>query len=66
MAKSLNLKDIAEGVENEAQMSFLRVNACDEIQSYYCSKPLAADEVAGRLRADYSEEHVRAASNLSR
>jgi diguanylate cyclase (GGDEF)-like protein len=50
MAKSLNLKVIAEGVENEAQMSFLRAHHCDEIQGYYFSRPLAADKVADMLR----------------
>ena len=50
MAKSLRLKVIAEGVEDEAQMSFLRKNHCDEIQGYYFSKPLAVDEVADKLR----------------
>jgi EAL domain-containing protein (putative c-di-GMP-specific phosphodiesterase class I) len=50
MAKSLNLKVIAEGVEDEAQMSFLRAHQCDEIQGYYFSKPLAVDKVADKLR----------------
>ena len=50
MAKSLNLKVIAEGVENEAQMSFLRAHQCDEIQGYYFSKPLPVDQVADKLR----------------
>jgi EAL domain-containing protein (putative c-di-GMP-specific phosphodiesterase class I) len=50
MAKSLHLKVIAEGVENEAQMTFLRAHQCDEIQGYYFSKPLAVDKVAGKLR----------------
>jgi diguanylate cyclase (GGDEF)-like protein/PAS domain S-box-containing protein len=49
MAKSLNLKVIAEGVEDEAQMSFLRAHQCDEIQGYYFSKPLAVDKVAEKL-----------------
>jgi EAL domain-containing protein (putative c-di-GMP-specific phosphodiesterase class I) len=50
MAKSLNLKVIAEGVENEAQMSFLRAHGCDEIQGYYFSKPITAAEVADKLQ----------------
>ncbi|MGD0414504.1 MAG: EAL domain-containing protein [Terriglobales bacterium] len=60
MAKSLNLKVIAEGVENEAQMSFLRAHQCDEIQGYYFSKPLAVDKVADKLRGDNPEPHARA------
>jgi EAL domain-containing protein (putative c-di-GMP-specific phosphodiesterase class I) len=50
MAKSLRLKVIAEGVEDEAQMLFLRSHQCDEIQGYYFSKPLAAEKVADKLR----------------
>jgi EAL domain-containing protein (putative c-di-GMP-specific phosphodiesterase class I) len=49
MAKSLKLKVIAEGVENEAQMAFLREHQCDEIQGYYFSKPITAAEVADKL-----------------
>jgi diguanylate cyclase (GGDEF)-like protein/PAS domain S-box-containing protein len=60
MGKSLNLKVIAEGVENEAQMSFLRTQRCDEIQGYYFSKPLAVDEVAGKLRDNDAAVLVRA------
>jgi diguanylate cyclase (GGDEF)-like protein/PAS domain S-box-containing protein len=63
MAKSLHLKVIAEGVEDEAQMSFLRAHQCDEIQGYYFSKPLAVDKVADKLRGDHPESHVRAQAN---
>ncbi len=58
MAKSLRLKVIAECVEDEAQMSFLRAHHCDEVQGYYFSKPLAADEVAGKLRGEDSAAHA--------
>jgi diguanylate cyclase (GGDEF)-like protein/PAS domain S-box-containing protein len=60
MAKSLNLKVIAEGVEDEAQMTFLRAHQCDEIQGYYFSKPLAVDKVADKLRGDHPEAKVLA------
>jgi EAL domain-containing protein (putative c-di-GMP-specific phosphodiesterase class I) len=56
MAKSLNLKVIAEGVENEAQMSFLRTLQCDEIQGYYFSKPLTAEKAADKLRGTVVHE----------
>jgi diguanylate cyclase (GGDEF)-like protein/PAS domain S-box-containing protein len=50
MAKSLNIKVIAEGVEDEAQMSFLEAHHCDEIQGYYFSRPLGSDAIAAKLR----------------
>jgi diguanylate cyclase (GGDEF)-like protein/PAS domain S-box-containing protein len=64
MAKSLHLKVIAEGVENEAQMSFLRAHHCDEIQGYYFSKPLAVDKVASKLRG-HPEPYVGLAALVS-
>ena len=51
MAQSLNLKAIAEGVETEEQMLFLRAHNCDEVQGYYFSKPLAASDFAEKLRS---------------
>jgi diguanylate cyclase (GGDEF)-like protein/PAS domain S-box-containing protein len=59
MAKSLRLKVIAEGVENEAQMSFLRAHHCDEIQGYYFSKPLAGENVADKLRGSSADRQAR-------
>jgi len=50
MGRSLNLKVIAEGVEDEGQMSFLRAHGCDEIQGYYFSKPLSVEEAGDKLR----------------
>jgi diguanylate cyclase (GGDEF)-like protein len=50
MAKSLNLKVIAEGVENEAQLTFLREHGCGEFQGFYFSRPLDVKNVASLLR----------------
>lgn len=44
MAHSLGFKTIAEGVEREEQLGFLKAEGCDEIQGYYFSKPLSASE----------------------
>lgn len=44
LAHSLGLQTIAEGVETEEQLTFLRKQGCDEIQGYYYSKPCSVDE----------------------
>ncbi|VVC75900.1 Phytochrome-like protein cph2 [Aquicella siphonis] len=42
MARELNVKSLAEGVETEEQLRFLQSKGCDYIQGYYFSKPLEA------------------------
>ncbi len=42
MAKSLKLRTIAEGVENEQQLQFLRDKDCEEMQGFYLSRPIYA------------------------
>ncbi|MBI4756013.1 MAG: EAL domain-containing protein [Betaproteobacteria bacterium] len=44
MAHQLDKEIIAEGVERSEQVAFLRVAACDMIQGFYFSKPLAAKD----------------------
>ena len=49
MAHSLRLKAIAEGVETEAQLAYLRSIGCDEMQGYLFSRPLPAEEATQLL-----------------
>jgi diguanylate cyclase (GGDEF)-like protein/PAS domain S-box-containing protein len=50
MAHALRLKVVAEGVENEAQRHFLAVHACDEMQGFFFSRPVPADECTTLVR----------------
>ncbi len=50
MARTLGLKTIAEGVETEAQLRFLKSLGCDEGQGYYFSRPLPPEALADFVR----------------
>lgn len=50
MAKSLNLKVIAEGVETKEQLNFLIENDCDEMQGYLYSRPVQANSISKMLK----------------
>ena len=52
MAHGLNMKVLAEGVENEGQLALLVASRCDQIQGYYFSRPVRADAIATMLRED--------------
>ena len=51
MAHSMKLEVIAEGVENDAQLAYLRRHGCDEMQGYYFSRPVPQEEFEQMLMA---------------
>jgi len=51
LGRSLSLTIIAEGVETKEQQDFLRNHACDEMQGYYFSRPVAPAEFSELLRS---------------
>ncbi|OYV74977.1 MAG: hypothetical protein B7Z66_14585 [Chromatiales bacterium 21-64-14] len=51
IAHGLGMRVIAEGVETAGQMRLLAREGCDEVQGYFFSKPVPAEEFCERLRA---------------
>jgi EAL domain-containing protein (putative c-di-GMP-specific phosphodiesterase class I) len=51
MGKTLSLTVVAEGVETPQQQAFLSERLCDEMQGYYFSTPVAAQDFAELLRS---------------
>ena len=64
LSHNLNLKVIAEGVETQEQLMYLRQHDCDQMQGYYFSKPLPADAFEWMLQRgrDLSMEFEGAAA----
>jgi len=52
LGHNLGLKVVAEGVETQQQLEFLRANRCDELQGYYFGVPLPGNEFIEVLRRD--------------
>ncbi len=50
MAHALKLTVVAEGVETEEQLTFLKKRRCNEFQGYHCAKPLPVDKLEELLR----------------
>ena len=51
MSHSLDFKTIAEGVETDEQLRFLKECGCDEVQGYFISKPLPAEQLEQFVRS---------------
>lgn len=49
LAKSLNMRTVAEGVEVKEQVDFLAEQGCDMIQGYYFSKPVTKEEYQEKM-----------------
>ena len=59
MAHHLDIRVIAEGVENEAQVALLRRSLCDEYQGYYFAKPMPAAELETFLQNYQRQRLIR-------
>ncbi len=53
MGHQMNMQVVAEGVETEAQIGFLRRNHCDQLQGYLFGEPASASAIEGLLRHRY-------------
>ena len=63
LAKTLNLRVIAEGIENERHLSYLVRNECDLLQGFYFSRPLYPEDVPLMLDENFSEQIGRVVQN---
>jgi len=52
LAHNLSLKVVAEGVETEEQLKFLRLLRCDDWQGYLFSKPVSAEDFRNLLDSE--------------
>ncbi len=60
MAHSLRLKVIAEGVETEAQLEFLREHGCDEMQGYLRGRPMPVEQFTVLLQEQTPSDRIDA------
>ncbi|MFA5677113.1 MAG: EAL domain-containing protein [Pseudomonas sp.] len=58
MAHSMNLQVVAEGVEQDSQLAFLRTQGCDEVQGYLISKPVPAQVLTQLIQRRQRSGHI--------
>jgi EAL domain-containing protein (putative c-di-GMP-specific phosphodiesterase class I) len=58
MGRSLKLRVVAEGVETQEQLEFLRAHQCEEAQGYYFSRPVAPRQFGILLKSGIPEPAV--------
>ena len=65
LAKSLNMRTVAEGVEVRDQVDFLASQGCDMIQGYYYAKPMPKDDFELRVSTNgaAAEDKAQAETN---
>ena len=56
LAKSLKLRVIAEGIENEYQLEYLVRKGCDLLQGFFFARPIYPEDVPNMLHANFSAE----------
>ena len=59
LAHGLNLTSIAEGVETEQQLDFLRRHGCDQVQGYLINRPMPVEQMEQLLRAEQTSDEKR-------
>ena len=65
LARSLNMRSIAEGIETEEQLAYLTERRCDLLQGFFFSPPLQPEEIPAAITEDYSER-IQQAVNRSK
>ena len=56
LAKTLNLRSIAEGIETRDQLRHLAAQHCDLLQGFFFARPLYPEDVPDALRSDYARD----------
>ena len=65
LGRSLRLTTTAEGVETKEQLAVLQREGCEQIQGYYCGRPMPADAVLARLLAEAADRATPASASLA-